>query len=123
MDLTDAHDDIRRVLGLAVEEVLQDLLRACSVPRLRIKRGPRVMRHHAVACTQGVLHRAPWVLFGRRLLVPYVTGVAVQVAVFERGGNVLGIANGAARGIDEPGALPESGLWYVMGRWTWTSPS
>lgn len=63
------------------------------------------MGNHAVSTTEGVLHRPPDVVFWCRLLVPDVTGVAVEVTRGESVSDVLGVTDGATSGVDKPGAL------------------
>ena len=98
--LTLANDDVGGVLRLVVEEVVEDLLRALRVADLRVERRARVVGCHAVAAAERVRHRSPRVALGRRLDVPDVAGVAVYVAALDRGGDVVGVADRATRGVD-----------------------
>ena len=105
--LTLADDDILGLLVLAREVVLEDGPRARRVPRLRVEGRARVVGHHAVAAAERVLHRAPRVVFGRGLHVPDVAGVPVQLPGLDGCGDVLGVADRAARSVDEPRARLE----------------
>ena len=104
---TTADDDVSRLLRLALEVVLQDLLRAGRIARLRIQSGARVVRGHTVSAAKRVLHVAPGMVLGRGLDVPDVACVAVELPGLDRGGDVLGVADRAAGGVDEPGAFLE----------------
>ncbi len=104
---TDTNDDVRRVLRLPREVVLDDLLRARSIPRLRVERRARVVRRHAVAAPERVLRVPPRVVARRGLDVPHVARVPGELPGLERRGDVLGVADRAARGVDEPRALLE----------------
>ena len=104
---TDANDDVRRLLRLPLEVVLEDLPRALSIARLRVERRARVVRDHPVPAAERVLHVPPRVVLRRGLHVPDVARVAVELPGLERGGDVLGVADRAARGVHDPRALLE----------------
>lgn len=82
-------------MRLVVEVILEDLLRAIRVALLGIKSGTRVVGNHAVSTTERVLHVAPWVVLGRRLLVPDVTSIATELSALDGGSNILSVANGS----------------------------
>ena len=103
--LTDPNDHISRVLRLPLEEVLQNRLRALGIPGLRVESGAGIMGRHAVAPAEGVLHGAPWVVLGRRLNIPYISGIAVELAAPDRLGYVISVADGSTSGVNEPCAL------------------
>ena len=63
------------------------------------------MRRHAVAPAKGVLHGTPWVVLGRGLYIPYISGVAVELAGPDRLGYVVSVADGSTSGVNEPRAL------------------
>ena len=98
--LTLANDDVGRVLGLVVEEVVEDLLGAGGVADLGVEGRARVVGGHAVAAAKGVGHRAPWVILGCGLDVPDVAGVAVDVAGLDGGGDVLSDTDGSTSGVN-----------------------
>ena len=104
---TDADDDVRRLLRPALEVVLKDLFRARRIARLRVERRARVVWHHAVPAAQRVLHVPPRVVLRRGLHVPHVARVAAELPGLERGGDVCGVADRAARGVHDPRALLE----------------
>lgn len=72
-------NDVRRPLRLAGEVVFENILRSLRIPRLCIKRGTRVVRRHGVSTSQTVLHRPPYVIFRRRLDVPYISPVTCEI--------------------------------------------
>ena len=65
------------------------------------------MRHHAVPAPKGVLHVAPDVVLRRGLHVPHVAAVARELPALERLRDRVLVADRAARGVDDPGALLE----------------
>lgn len=105
--LANADNDISGFLGLVCQIVLEDLLGAVRVARLGVERGARVVRHHSVSTAEGVLGRPQDVVLGRGLHVPDVTSVAGELTARERGGDVVFVTDGTARGVDEPCALLE----------------
>lgn len=102
-----SHNDVSRLLVLSSKIVVDDALGASSVSRLGVQGCARVMGHHAVAGAEGVLHRAPDVVFGCGLHVPYVTGVAVDMAGLESGSNGILVDDGTTGGVNDPCTLLE----------------
>ena len=100
-----ADDDVRWLLGLVREVVLQDGLDASRIPRLCVEGCARVVRYHAVATAERVLHRPPRVVLWRGLHVPDVTGVAVDLPGLERRGDRVLVTDRTTRGVDEPRTL------------------
>ena len=113
---TNTNDHIRRLLRLVLEVPLEDVLRARGIARLRVERRARVVRGHAVSAPERVLHRAPGVVARRGLHVPHVACVPVELAGLERSCDVRGVANGAARGVDEECSLSGEGRVSVLCR-------
>ena len=102
-----ANDDVRRVLRLVGEVPGDDVLDAVSVARLRVEGRARVMRDHAVAGAQRVLHRAPRVVLRGRLDIPDITSIAVDLTALDGSSDSVLVADRATRGVDEPCALLE----------------
>src|SRR5262245_9839532 len=71
-------DQVLRADRLLSEVALEDLARARRVARLRRKRAARDMRGHAV-----MGHRAPRMIFGRRLREPDVARVTRELPALE----------------------------------------
>ena len=92
---------------MALEVVLQDLLRALRIARLRVECRARVVRHHAVPTPKWILHIPPRVVLRCRLDVPHITCVSVELAGFHGVGDGVFVADCAAGGVDEPGAFLE----------------
>ena len=69
------------------------------------------MGDHGVAAAEGVLGGAEWVVPGRGLREPHVAAVAAEVALLEGVGDVLLDDDGAAGGVDEPGACSRLSIW------------
>ena len=103
-------------MRLVLEVPLEDVLRARGIARLRIERRARIVWGHAVAAPERVLHGAPGVVARRGLHVPHVARVPVELTGLERGRDVRGVANGAARGVDEECALSREGRVRVLCR-------
>ena len=89
---------------LSGQITLQDTLGTIGVSLLRIERGTGHMRDHGVSAAEGVLGVAERVVLGCRLREPDVTAVAAEVAGLEGLGDVFLDDDGAAGGVDEPGA-------------------
>src|SRR5580693_2905631 len=92
-----------------LEPALKNLARAGGVARLRRKRGPGNMRRHAV-----VGHRAPRMVFRRRLWEPDVSGVARELSAFEPPHDGVAIADLAACGVHEIGPALHLGEKLVV---------
>ena len=105
--LADADDDILGLLGSTSEVVLQDLLGAVGISGLGIQSRSRVMGNHAVSTTEGVLHRAPWVVLGSGLHIPHITSVAAELSAGKGSSNSVLVADGTTSGVDEPCTLLE----------------
>lgn len=95
---------LRPVIKPPTEVAVQDVLRALGIPLLRVQARPAHVRHHGVAAAERVLGVAERVVFGRGLREPDVAAVALEVAGFDRFGNVFFDDDGAAGGVYEPGA-------------------
>lgn len=93
------------LLRLPLEIILQDLLRTLRVPTLRIQRRPTVVWGHTISTTERILHVTPGVVRGGGLDVPDIACVAAKLARGEGIRNGIGVADGTAGGVDEPGAL------------------
>ena len=97
-----------QVLGPVVQPprqvAVEDGLGAVGVALLRVQRRARHVRHHGVAAAERVLGRAQHVVRRRRLREPHVAAVAAEVARLEGRRDVLLDDDGAAGGVDEPGA-------------------
>lgn len=89
---------------LPAEVALQDVLRALGIPFLRVQARPAHVRHHGVAAAERVLGVAQRVVLGRGLREPDVAAVALEVPGFDGFGDVFFDDDGAAGGVDEPGA-------------------
>jgi hypothetical protein len=89
---------------LAREVALENRFRACRISLLRIDRRTTHMRHHGISTAHGVLCVAERMLLGRWLWEPDVTAVAVQVTRLQGLGDVFLDNDGAAGGVDKPGA-------------------
>lgn len=63
------------------------------------------MRYHTVASTEGVLHRAPYVVFRCWLHVPHVTRVTGELTALQRLSNGILVADGTTGSVDKPGSL------------------
>lgn len=97
---------------LATQITLQDLLRAISISFLGVQRRPRHVRYHGVPAAERVLGVAERVVLWCRLGEPDVAAVAAEVAGFEGFGYVFFYDDGAAGGVDEPGAWGWVSLGY-----------
>eukprot|EP00050_Salpingoeca_kvevrii_P005681 m.285082 g.285082 ORF g.285082 m.285082 type:complete len:437 (+) comp11291_c0_seq1:127-1437(+) len=92
-------NDVVLVVGLAIEEALEDLADAGSVAGLgREGRAGDVGRHGVVG------HGAPGMVLGRRLGEPDIAGVASKVTRLEGSGNGVLVADLAASSVDDVGA-------------------
>ena len=108
-------NDIRRLLRLAGKVTRQDVLDTGSIAGLCIDRSTGNMGRHCISadtmvvtiCVMHALERMA--LFGRGLLICNVASVAEEVAALEGGLDVLGVDNGTASGVDDPGALLHPG--------------
>lgn len=94
-------------MRLVVEVILQDLLGTIGVAELRIEGGTGVMRDHAIATAERVLHRTPRVVLGRRLDIPYITRIAVDLACLDSCSDGLLVTDRTTSGVHEPCALLE----------------
>lgn len=92
------------IIMLAREIRLENRLRARRIAHLRIDRAAGHVWHHGIAAAPGTLDVAEWVVLGRGLGEPDVAAVAAQVAGFDGVGDVFFDDDGAAGGVDEPGA-------------------
>ena len=89
---------------LSAQIALQDRLGAVSVALLGVEGRARHVRDHGVAAAEGVLGVAERVVFRCGLREPDVAAVAAEVAALEGFGDVFFDDDGAAGGVDEPGA-------------------
>ena len=83
---------------------LQNRLRSITISLLRIERRTRHVRHHGVSASEGVLGVSEGMVLGCWLREPDVAAVAAEVAGFQGFGDVFFDDDGAAGGVDEPGA-------------------
>lgn len=101
------NDDVRRLLRLVVEVILQDLLGTIGIAELRVEGGTGVMRDHPIATAERVLHRTPRVVLGRRLDIPYITRISVDLASLDSCSHGLLVTDRTTGGVHEPCALLE----------------
>lgn len=95
------------VVVLAAEVALEDGLGAVGVALLGVERGTGHVRNGGVAGAAApaeVAGGAEGVVLGRGLGEPDVTAVAAELAGLEGVGDVFLDDDGAAGGVDEPGA-------------------
>ena len=103
--ITLVHDQVLKpIILLATEVALQDALGAFGVALLSVERRARHVWDHRVAATEGVLGVAQRVLCWCWLWEPNIATVATQVARLEGFGNIFFDDDGAAGGVDQPGA-------------------
>ena len=97
-----------QILGLivlpATKVAVEDGFGARRVALLRVDGRARHVRHHGVSAAEGVLGVTERVVLGGRLREPDVPAVAAEVAGCEGVGDVFFDDDGAAGGVDEPGA-------------------
>lgn len=99
------HNQIRQLIILLPTQIaLQNPLRPLRISLLRINARPAHMRHHSIATTMLVLRRAQHMVLWRRLGEPHIASVSAQLSGLEGRGDVLFDDDGAAGGVDEPGA-------------------
>jgi hypothetical protein len=89
---------------LSRQVALQDALGAVGVSLLRVERRAGHVGNHGVSAAEGVLGVAQDVVLGRGLREPDVAAVAAEVAGLKGRGDVFLDDDGAAGGVDEPGA-------------------
>jgi hypothetical protein len=94
-------------LWLSFKVVLQDGLGAIGITGLSIKRGSRVVGHHAVASAKRVLHGAPDVILGSWLDIPNVTCIARELTALESFSDGFLVTDGSTSGVDQPCAFLE----------------
>ena len=95
---------LRLIVLPAAKVALEDRLRPRRVALLGVDRRAGHVRHHGVSAAEGVLGVAERVVLGCRLREPNVAAVAAEVAGLEGFGDVFFDDDGAAGGVDEPGA-------------------
>src|SRR5262249_4091183 len=100
-ELALVHDEVLGANGLSREMAFEDLAGARGIAGLRRQRTARDMRGHAL-----MRHGPPGMILGRRLRKPYVTGVARELAAFQRAHDGVAVDNlGASRVHDIAAAL------------------
>jgi hypothetical protein len=102
-----ATEDKRLTLRLVLQIPVKNILRTLRIPNLRIERRARVMRDHPVSSAERVRHRAPRVITGRRLHIPHIARIPIQLARAHSGRNGVGVADRTAGSVDKPGTLLE----------------